>query len=246
MDANHRCATYGLRYGVAMTTVVFVQGACVRDQAWWWSRMTAPLAARGLATAAVDLPSCRMPDGRTAGLADDVRAVTAAIERAGDDVALVGHSYGGVVITGAGAHDAVRHLVYLTAAVPCEGESLASLTAGRPAPWMDPSDDGTVGVHADIVAELFLHDADEATRHGALERLTRQSARPFTEAPEAIAWRTTAATYVVCENDRAIPTERQRELARPLRDVTSVAAGHFPFLTAPDALADVLATVTAR
>src|SRR5581483_7170452 len=114
-----------------MTAVVFVHGACVRDQAWWWGRMVDPLAAKGLATVAVDLPSCQLPQRKSAGLADDVGAVCDAIDAAGDGVVLCGHSYGGLVITEAGAHPAVRQLVYITAVVPDAGDTMASMGGPR-------------------------------------------------------------------------------------------------------------------
>lgn len=224
-----------------MATVIFVQGACVRDQAWWWGRMQEPLGRRGLATAAVDLPSCQMPQGRAATLRDDTRAVVAAVERASQPVLLCGHSYGGVVITEAGAHEAVTGLAYLTAVVPDTGESLASLSGPEPAPWMDASDDGTVGVIPEIVADLFLWDFDDETRREALARLTRQSAAPFGQPPAAIAWHDTPSTFIVCADDHAIPPDLQRRNAERAQRVVEIAAGHFPFVTEPEQLADSLA-----
>src|SRR4051812_4656335 len=161
-----------------MATVVFVQGACVRDQRWWWGRMTEPLAARGLRTAAVELPTC---NGAGTTLQDDIAATHALIDAVEPPVILVGHSYGGMVITGAGVHDRVSRLVYLTAAVPDAGQSQADVYAGGgPAPWIDPGDDGTIGVHAEIIRDVFLWDVDPQTADAAVARLTRQSAPGFT------------------------------------------------------------------
>jgi hypothetical protein len=64
---------------------------------------------------------------------------------------LCGHSYGGMVITEAGTDQRVAQLLYVTSMMPEAGQSLADLVGSQPAPWMDPGDDGTVGVHADIV-----------------------------------------------------------------------------------------------
>src|SRR3954462_6553222 len=140
-----------------MATVVFVQGACVRDQAWWWGGMTEPLARRGLATAAVELPTC---NGKGTTLAPDIAAPTELIAAVEPPVTLVGHSYGGMVITGAGVHPSVARGVYLTAAVPDAGQAQADLYPPEPAPWLAPDEDGTIGVHADVVREVFLWDAD--------------------------------------------------------------------------------------
>lgn len=228
-----------------MPSVVFVQGACVRDQGWWWRRMVEPLADRGLATAAVDLPSCAPAPGRLPGLADDVAATRAVLDGVPAPVLLCGHSYGGMVITGAGTHQAVAHLAYLAAAVPDAGESMASTAGPEPAPWMDPGTDGTVGVHPALIAERFLWDLDPETVEGALARLTRQSAAPFGEAPEAVAWRSVPSTYLVCAEDRAVPAERQREWAARTRSAVELPTGHFPFLSAPELLADALADALA-
>jgi pimeloyl-ACP methyl ester carboxylesterase len=224
-----------------MSTVIFVQGACVRDQSWWWQRMHEPLARRGLATAAVDLPSCQMPAGAAATLHEDARAVAAAVDRADGSVLLCGHSYGGMVITEAGAHDRVTHLAYLTSVMPDTGESLAVLSGPEPAPWMDAGDSGTVGVIAEIVADRFLYDVDPSARREALARLTRQSATPFGQAPAAIAWRDTPSTFIVCADDHAIPPAVQHRHAERAGRVVEIAAGHFPFVTDPEPLAAALA-----
>ncbi len=95
--------------------ILFVHGALVRDADWWWHRMPGPLAALGLRTAAVELPSC-VGRGDLAADAAAVRAATAAAVAAGEPVALVGHSYGGTVVTEAGGDAA--HLVYVTSYSP--------------------------------------------------------------------------------------------------------------------------------
>ena len=77
--------------------IVFVHGALVFDGAWWWSRMVEPLAALGLGTRAVELPSCVAPPGASGGAVGDMYAdadaVRAALEEEDEPVVLVGHSY---------------------------------------------------------------------------------------------------------------------------------------------------------
>ena len=170
-----------------MPTLIFVHGACVRDAPWWWSRMTEPLAGHGVASVAVPLPSCGETGDALGDLYADVGAARQAIAKAQAPVVLCGHSYGGMVITQAGADQRVAQLLYVTSMMPEPGQSLADLAGSQPTPWMDPGDDGTVGVHADIVRELFLQDCDEATAQQALARLTRQSAMPFAQPPLHIA-----------------------------------------------------------
>ena len=82
-----------------MPTLIFVHGACVRDAAWWWNKMTEPLAERGIATVAVPLPSCGEAGPTLGDLYDDVAACREAIRSLDAPVVLCGHSYGGMIIT---------------------------------------------------------------------------------------------------------------------------------------------------
>jgi pimeloyl-ACP methyl ester carboxylesterase len=174
---------------------------------------------------------------------DDADAVRAALDEEDGPVVLVGHSYGGMVITDAAAgHERVEHLVYVTSVMPEMGESLAGLGVGRePGPWMDPrSEDGTMGVKAELLPDAFMQDCDEAAVAGALERLTRQPLVVFGQAPRAVAWRGRPSTYVVCAEDRATPPEAQRELAKRADRVVELPTGHHPMLSHPELLARVL------
>src|SRR3712207_3051799 len=113
--------------------VVFVHGALVFDGAWWWSRMVEPLAALGLGSRAVELPSCVAPPSPPGGdLYADADAVRAALDEEDEPIVLVGHSYSGMVITDAAAgQENVAHLVYVTSVMPECDETMASLGGGR-------------------------------------------------------------------------------------------------------------------
>lgn len=224
-----------------MPTVVFVHGACVRDAPWWWSRMTDPLARHGIASVAVPLPSCGEAGHPLGDLHADVEATRRVIADAEAPVVLCGHSYGGMVITEAGADRRVSQLLYATSMMPGEGQSLADLVGSQPTPWMDPADGRTVGVHAHIVRELFLQDCDDATARQALARLSRQSVSAFMQAPRWVAWQDKPATYFVCTEDRAIPAALQRRRAAPDARLVELQSGHHPFLSQPDAFARSIA-----
>ena len=159
---------------------------------------------------------------------------------------LCGHSYGGMIITEAGADERVAQLLYVTSVMPDAGQSQADLTANEPAPWLQPGEDGTVGVDPDMVREFFLQDCDAETISEALARLTRQSLTPFTQSPRQIAWHETPATYVVCTEDLATPAEVQRRRVRAGVGLVEFDAGHHPFLSRPEAFARSLATEIAR
>jgi pimeloyl-ACP methyl ester carboxylesterase len=211
-------------------TVIFVHGACVRDADWWWSQMTQPLTKRGIATVA----------GDTLGdLADDVETCRRAIAEVDGPVVLCGHSYGGMVITEAGADERVTRLIYVTSVMPDTGQSQAELIGAEPAPWLQPDED-TIGVDPQMIRDYFLQDCDPATTDAAVARLTRQSLTPFTQVPREIAWHSTPATYIVCTEDLATPPAAQRRRIRPGTRLVEFAAGHHPFLSRPDAFAQTL------
>jgi len=203
--------------------------------------MTKPLADHGIATAVVPLPSCGEAGETLGDLYDDVDACRQAIAEVDEPVVLCGHSYGGVIITEAGVDDRVTQLLYLTSVMPDAGQSQADLVGSEPAPWLAPSDDGTVGVDPDMVREFFLQDCDEVTTEQALIRLTRQSLTPFTQPPRQIAWQHKSTTYFVCTQDLATPAAVQRRRVRPGARVVEFDAGHHPFLSRPDAFAQAIA-----
>jgi pimeloyl-ACP methyl ester carboxylesterase len=229
-----------------MLTLIFVHGACVRDAAWWWDPMTKPLADRGIASVAVPLPSCGETGDELGDLYADVDACRQAIADVEGPVVLCGHSYGGVIITDAGADDRVTQLLYVTSVMPDVGQSQADLVGSEPAPWLQPSDGGTVNVDPDMVRELFLQDCDETTTEQALGRLTRQSLTPFTQPPRQIAWQQKPATYFVCTEDLATPPEVQRRRVRANTRLVEFNAGHHPFLARPDAFAESIAAAVDR
>jgi pimeloyl-ACP methyl ester carboxylesterase len=131
--------------------------------------------------------------------------------------------------------------LYVTSVMPEAGQSQAEIIGDAPAPWMAPGDDGTVGVHADLIRELFLQDCDGVTTARALERLTRQAVTPFMQAPRQIAWQQKPSTYFVCTEDLATPAEAQRQRVKAGTRLVEFPAGHHPFLSRPDAFAQSIA-----
>jgi pimeloyl-ACP methyl ester carboxylesterase len=226
--------------------VVFVHGACVRDGDWWWHRAAAVLQARGVVSVAPALPSCgetgQSAGGNGPGLSDDVAEVRRVLRASTEPTIVVAHSYGGIVVAEAAAGiEAVRHLVLISSYLPEPGQSLSSFAGDEPAPFLrvDP-DAGTFGVQPELFVDTFMHDcpADvvaESTRHLAEQGLsvTQQPVR-------ASAWRDAPSTYLVCTADRGTPADRQRDFARRATRVVDVDSGHHPFLSHPDAVADII------
>lgn len=127
--------------------VIFVHGAAVTDADWWWSRMRQPLRERGLRTAAVELPSCEPSGG---DLHADGDAVQDVLGEDDEPAVLVGHSYGGMVITDAGEHSTVRGLIYVSAILPDAGESLFAMADPRSPRWLEPTGDGRLQLRSDL------------------------------------------------------------------------------------------------
>jgi pimeloyl-ACP methyl ester carboxylesterase len=224
---------------------VFIHGSCVRDGAWWWSRVAAILRGEGVDSVAVPLPSCGETDAEPGAdgpaLDADVEEVRRVLSRVGPAV-VVGHSYGGVVATEAvGAGDA-DHLVYITSFLPDVGESLASFGGDEPAPYLDFAPDGTFGARAEMAQELFLQDCDQEAIDGAFARLTRQSAAVVTQPVRNAGWKHTPSTYLVCAEDRATPPAVQRAQAARAGRVIELPAGHHPFLSHPELVARAVLT----
>jgi pimeloyl-ACP methyl ester carboxylesterase len=224
-----------------MPTLIFVHGACVRDAAWWWKSMEEPLADRGIASVSVPLPSCGETGAELGDLYADVDACQLAIARAEGPVVLCGHSYGGMIITEAGTDERVTQLLYVTSVMPDTGQSQVDLIGPEPAPWLQPGDDGTIGVDPEMIREFFLQDCDEITTEQALGRLTRQSLTPFTQPPRQIAWKQKPSTYYVCTEDLATPAAVQRQRVSANTRLVEFSAGHHPFLSRPDAFAQSIA-----
>ena len=150
-------------------TVVLVHGAW--HGAWCWEKVVPLLEAAGVPAVAVDLP--------LTSLHDDAQAIRNALDHVDGRVVLVGHSYGGAVITEAGHHPAVEHLVYLTAFACDEGESPSAIAVDTPMPSTDLGDalvvhdDGTVTLTRDGAVNALYHDCDPIDIKAALTRLRR-------------------------------------------------------------------------
>ena len=222
--------------------IVFVHGAFVRDGAWWWQPTADVLAGHGLRSSAAVLPSCESePRG---DFHDDAAAVRALLDASGEPVLLVGHSYGGMVITEAGDHPAVHRLVYVTSFLPDAGEALADFGGSEPPPWHVSHGDGTASVREEFVRPLFAQDFDDATYAAAAARLTAQNEAVFGRPATRAAWRKIRSTYVVCADDRATPPEKQRAQAGRATEIVELPVAHHPFVTRPELVAEVLQTMT--
>jgi pimeloyl-ACP methyl ester carboxylesterase len=232
-----------------MVEILFVHGALVRDGAWWWQQVAERIYERTAAVSrTIALPSCgegTIPGA--AGLIEDAQALHAALDDV-EEAIVVGHSYGGTVIAEGADHPATRHLVYITSYLPDVGQSQADIMSSEQDPvGVALSDDGTVrlaGYTPLSFGDRFFQDlADEEIRAEAWNRLTAQSIGAFGTPTTRAAWQGRPSTYLVCTEDRSTSLDLQRFHASRATRSIDLAAGHHPFLSRPDLVAEEIIRV---
>jgi len=218
-------------------TVVLVHGAW--HGAWCWDKVVPLLEKQGVTVETFDLPLTSFDD--------DVATTKGALDRVDGEVVLCGHSYGGAVITNAGNHPKVEHLVYLTAFACDAEESPAATATDENLPATDLAEvlvfheDGTATVAPDRIVNGFYHDCDPQDAADAMRRLRPIHMSCVTTPVGPPAWKNTPSTYVVCTEDRAIHPALQRHMAARCSTTVELDTAHSPFLNRPDAVADLLA-----
>ncbi|MFG3026782.1 alpha/beta fold hydrolase [Streptomyces sp. NPDC048254] len=181
----------------------------------------------------------------TLSLEGDVAATRMVLDAQDGPAVLVGHSYGGAVISEAGSHPKVAALVYVAAFAPDKDESVSTLIAdpppGAPVPPILPPRDGFLFLDrekfadsfaADVPAELAAFMADSQVPWG-LDALNGAVSEP--------AWRVKPSWYLVATDDRMIPPPAQRAMSeRAGSTVVEVPGSHSVYVSRPDAVADLI------
>lgn len=154
---------------------------------------------------------------------------------------VVAHSYGGAVVSEAAAGvPNVRHVVYVAAFPLDVGESLLSLRGGTLPPWYAVSGDSIMPM---TPRTTFYNDMSDAAAELASALLLPTSLTSVTDTLTAAAWHDVPSTYVVCEDDRALPPRVQLSLAARTQCTHQLPGGHSPFLSRPAALTRLLVDV---
>lgn len=228
-------------------TVLLVHGAW--HGAWCWASLQAELDRRGVPSLAIDLPGHGLSPLPFSDLHGDAQHVADALARIDGPVVLVGHSYGGAVITEAASRYSanVDHLVYLTAFALDEGEALMPFLQTLPPVQVPlgaairPSEDGAFSTIDPAHSEVsFYGECPKGTTEAANARLCAQPFATFFQPVTGSPRKNIASTYVECTLDGAIPLEHQRAMSSRCTNVVTLETDHSPFASKPAETADIL------
>jgi pimeloyl-ACP methyl ester carboxylesterase len=217
------------------TTVVLVHGAFADGSSW--NKIIPMLQAKGLGVVSVQNP--------LTSLNDDVVATKRVLDAQTGPVILVGHSWGGTVITQAGNHARVAALVYVAAFAPSDGQSTADTSKGYPVPpgisKLAAYADGFLHLPHEAVAEDFASDVTKAEAN--LIAVTQGPIRgaAFNDKVLHAAWQSKPSFYIVASQDKMIDPEQERAMAKKINATTKeLPTSHVPMLSRPREVADVI------
>jgi pimeloyl-ACP methyl ester carboxylesterase len=177
-------------------------------------------------------------------LADDVATTKRAVEQLDGPTILVGHSYGGFVITNAAYNNSnVTGLVYVAAFAPNEGQPLGDFFDVRKLPkdFLKTDSGGFAYINPDLFHDMFAQDVDlaQAKVMAATQKPPDLSILGEKSGPPA--WKQLPTWYQVSESDHMIPPDVERMFAKQINATTiSVNASHVPFISHPDQIAQLI------
>jgi pimeloyl-ACP methyl ester carboxylesterase len=224
---------------IAIKNVVLVHGAWADGSSW--SKLIPLLQAHGLNVVAVQNP--------LTSLADDAAATRRAIALQDGPVLLIGHSYGGAVITEVGTDPKVAALVFVAAFAPDTGEAVGELGKEfAPAPGggeLRPDAQGYLSLTPKGIEEFFAPDLPLAERKVMVATQGPTNGACFGAKINEAAWRSKPSSYVIASNDQMIPPDLQRQFAKAMnaRAIT-LPSSHVPMLSHPEAVARFIVEAT--
>lgn len=215
----------------AVRNVVLVHGGFVDGSGW--QKVYDRLLQKGYRVTIVQNP--------TVSLADDVAVTRREIAKLEGPVVLVGHSYGGVVVSEAGADPKVERLVYIAAFVPDAGESVQTLIAnpvpGAPQPPILPPQDGFLFLDRGKFADAFAADVPAEAAAFMADSQVPWGVDALNGAVTVPAWKSKPSWYLVATDDRMIPPPAQQSMAKRAGATTvEIAGSHAIYVSQPDAV----------
>jgi pimeloyl-ACP methyl ester carboxylesterase len=215
-------------------TVLLIHGAWADGSSW--SKIIPLLEAKGLHVVAVQIP--------LTSFADDVSATQRAIALESGPVLLVGHSYGGAVITEAGNDPKVAGLVYVSAVAPDAGQSTFGLITSIPTPVgaeLRPDKSGFLKLTPRGIAEDFAQDLSAKEIEVLIATQVPVSVAAMKGEVTIPAWRSKPSWYIIAANDRAISPDLEATQAKKIgATTTTVPSSHVVMLAQPSKVAGVI------
>lgn len=184
-----------------------------------------------------------VPPLHRGSLAADTAAVQEVVDVCVEPPVVLGHSYGGSVITGL---ERVGHLVYVAAFVPASGES-GALLGGAGAlvnHAVQQNDDGTTSIKPEMAGDVLYADCTAAESAWATALLVRQRPGHGRGVPERIAWNSTESTYIVCLEDKALDPALQQRMGGRCSTTLRITSSHSPFISRPVELAETITGIS--
>jgi pimeloyl-ACP methyl ester carboxylesterase len=222
--------------------IILVHGAWADGSSW--DKVIPLLEEKGFHVTAVHLPFTT--------LADDAATVKRAVALQDGPVLLVGHSYGGVVITEAGDDPKVAGLVFVAAFAPDQGQSAADLISQYPpapgAKEFRPDANGFLKLTDQGIAEDFAQDLTPVEKQ-RLAATQGQASGPNEVGAKVttVAWKHKPNFYIVTDQDRMIDPELEKKLAEQMHATTiHISSSHVPMLSHPAQVADFIATAAGK
>ena len=205
-----------------------------------WSKVIPILEKAGHRVIAVQLP--------LHSLADDIATVKRTIDFIGGPVVLVGHSYGGEVITNAGYNNPnVKGLVYVAAFAPDEGQSLSTFVSPSkfPKDFLMPDKAGLGYINPKLFHDWFAQDVNSTEANTMAIAQKPFNLSIFAEKSGPPAWKQHPTWYQVSENDRMIPPDTERMFAKQMNATTiSFPASHVSYVSHPNEIAQLILNAT--
>ena len=193
----------------------------------------------------------RIVQNPTLSLEGDVAATNRVIDAQDGPVVLVGHSYGGAVVTEAGNNTKVAGLVYIAAFAPDSGESVNTLIAdpppGAPVPPILPPQDGFLYLDREKFASSFAADVDPELAEFQADAQVPWGVDALGESISEPAWKSKPSWYLIATEDRMIPPPAQQQMsARAGSTVVEAVGSHSIFLSQPAAVAELIETAASE
>jgi len=218
-----------------VTNVLLIHGAFADSSSW--HKVIPLLEAKGLHVVTVDIPLTSFDE--------DVAATKKAIAEQTGPVLLVGHSYGGTVITEAGDNAKVAGLVYVAAYAPDKGQTTLELGNGFPKPpglsEIKPQSDGFLALTKKGVSEYFAQDLPTGEQNSVFAKQIPLAAASLGAKMSSASWNRKPCAYIVATHDRIITPEQERSMAKRIdAKTTEIPSSHVVMLSHPKETAAVI------